>query len=71
LAPPQSFGCGSSGSNTTPGVWTSPAAKAPEIDPESAASGLTLLLGGLAVLLGRRKLESYRFQVRRDCELQK
>jgi hypothetical protein len=27
---------------------------APEIDPASAASGLTLLLGGLVVLLGRR-----------------
>jgi hypothetical protein len=54
----ESFGCGSTGSNTTPGVWTSPAAKAPEIDPASAATGLTLLLGGLAVLRGRRKLES-------------
>jgi hypothetical protein len=31
---------------------------APEIDPASAASGLTLLLGGIAVLRGRRKLES-------------
>ncbi len=29
---------------------------APEIDPASAASGLTLLLGGLAVLRGRRKV---------------
>jgi hypothetical protein len=55
---PQSFGCGSTGSNTTPGVWTSPATKAPEIDPASAASGLTLLLGGVAVLRGRRRLES-------------
>jgi hypothetical protein len=27
---------------------------APEIDPASAASGLTLLLGGVAVLRGRR-----------------
>jgi hypothetical protein len=42
-----------SASNGTPGVWTTPA---PEIDPASAASGLTLLLGGLAVLRGRRKL---------------
>jgi hypothetical protein len=56
LQPPQSFPCGSSGSNTTPGVWTSPAAQAPEMDPASAASGLTLLLGGVAVLRGRRKL---------------
>ena len=54
----ESFGCGSTGSNTTPGVWTSPATKAPEIDPASAASGLTLLLGGVAVLRGRRRLES-------------
>jgi hypothetical protein len=30
-------------------------AAAPEIDPASAASGLTLLLGALAVLRGRRK----------------
>jgi hypothetical protein len=52
----QSFSCGWTGSNTTPGVWTSPAAQAPEIDPASAASGLTLLLGGVAVLRGRRKL---------------
>jgi hypothetical protein len=53
---PQSFSCGMTGSNKTPGVWTSPAAQAPEIDPASAASGLTLLLGGVAVLRGRRKL---------------
>jgi hypothetical protein len=53
-------GCGPTGgcslfiqeSNTTPGVWS----VAPEIDPASAASGLTLLLGDLAVLRGRRKL---------------
>jgi hypothetical protein len=29
--------------------------QAPEIDPTSAVSGLTLLLGGLAVASGRRK----------------
>jgi len=56
LRPPQTFSCGATGSNTTPGVWTSPAAQAPEMDPASAASGLTLLLGGVAVLRGRRKL---------------
>ena len=28
---------------------------APEIDPASAISGMTLLLGGLAVIRGRRK----------------
>ena len=53
---PESFICGSTGSNTTPGVWTSPASKVPEIDPAPAATGLTLLLGGVAMLLGRRKL---------------
>jgi hypothetical protein len=57
LQPPQRFACGDTGSNMKPGVWTSPT-RAPEIDPASAASGLTLLLGGVAVLCGRRKLES-------------
>jgi hypothetical protein len=42
--------------SSTPGVWQ--AVPAPEIDPASAASGLTLLFGGLAVMRGRRKLES-------------
>ena len=28
--------------------------KAPEIDPSSAVAGLTLMMGGLAVLRGRR-----------------
>jgi len=32
-------------------------ASAPEIDPTSAASGLTLLLGGLVVLRGRRRVQ--------------
>ena len=50
--PPHGFGCGASGSNMKAGVWSS-ATKAPEIDPASAASGLTLLLGGIAVLRGR------------------
>jgi hypothetical protein len=31
-----------------------PSSSVPEIDPASAASGLTLLLGGLAILCGRR-----------------
>jgi hypothetical protein len=43
-------------SNTTPGSWTV-AHQAPEIDPASAASDLTLLFGCLAVLRGRRKLD--------------
>lgn len=42
-------------SNNTPGGWL--VTRAPEIDPASAASGLTLLLGGLAVLRGRWKIE--------------
>ncbi len=36
----------------------SPPLQAPEIDPASLASGLTLLLGGLAVLRGRRASSS-------------
>jgi hypothetical protein len=36
-----------------PGTWT--VTKAPEIDPATAASGLTLLLGGMAVLRGRKR----------------
>ncbi len=40
---------------TKPRAVTQPTAvAAPEIDPTSAAAGLTLLLGGIAVLLGRR-----------------
>ena len=37
-------------SSASAGTW-----KAPELDPNSAASGLALLLGGLAVLCGRRE----------------
>jgi hypothetical protein len=48
--------CGVMESNSTPGVWE--VVRAPEIDPAPAAGGLTLLLGGIAVLRGRRKLES-------------
>jgi hypothetical protein len=33
---------------------STPTTSAPEIDPASAISGLTLLLGGLAVVRGRR-----------------
>ena len=42
----------SQASSDRAGVWTSHLA-APEIDPASAASGLTLLLGSLLVLRGR------------------
>jgi hypothetical protein len=37
------------------GTWTASMARAPEIDTRSAASALTLLLGGLLVLTGGRK----------------
>jgi hypothetical protein len=40
---------------TKPRLVTPTAVAAPEIDPASAASGFTLLLGGLAVVLARRK----------------
>ena len=40
--------------NSAAGAWATSFAKAPEIDPASATTGLTLLLGGVAVLLGRR-----------------
>ena len=35
-----------------------PSVKAPEIDPASAMAGLTMLAGGLAVLRGRRRINS-------------
>ena len=41
-------------SNAAPGSWSSTIARAPEIDSASAAGALTLLLGGIAVLRGRR-----------------
>lgn len=40
---------------TVPGWTESGAVSAPEIDPASAMAGLTLLLGGLAVLRGSRR----------------
>jgi hypothetical protein len=38
-----------------PPSHSGPPAQAPEIDPASAMSGLSLLLGGLAVMRGRKK----------------
>lgn len=35
--------------------WSTTPASTPEVDPASAAAGLTLLLGSLAVLRGRAK----------------
>jgi hypothetical protein len=43
--------CDLSGSNTTPGAWI--VSTVPEIDPASAVSGLTLLLGSFVVLRAR------------------
>ena len=42
-------------SGSAAAVATPSAVAAPEIDPASTASGLTLLLGGIAVLRSRRK----------------
>jgi hypothetical protein len=42
--------CGVMESNSTPGVWE--VVRVPELDPTSAAAGLTLLLGVVAVLRG-------------------
>lgn len=41
-------------SNSAGGSWTSKVAAAPEFDPASSMSALTLLLGGLLILRGRR-----------------
>ena len=41
-------------SNAAPGGWSATIARAPEIDSTSAAGALTLLLGCIAVLRGRR-----------------
>jgi hypothetical protein len=47
-----SAGCGSTGAGTS-GKWT---ASAPELNPMSAGSGLSLLIGGILVLRGRRRI---------------
>jgi hypothetical protein len=41
-------------SNSTAGVWN--VTSAPEVDPSSTASALSLLIGGLCVLRGSRKV---------------
>ena len=48
------FAAPASNPNFGYGSWSATEVRAPEIDPASAASALTLLLGGLAVLKGRR-----------------
>ena len=48
--------CSLGGSNQTAGTWIATTAYVPEIDPASAASGLTLLLGSLVVLRGRQRV---------------
>jgi hypothetical protein len=49
--------CPTSLSNSTQGTWTvaGAAAAAPEIDPASAASALTLLVGFAAIMRGRKR----------------
>jgi hypothetical protein len=47
--------CGLGVSNSKAGVWSVSTKAVPEIDPSSTASGMTLLLGGIAVLRARRK----------------
>jgi hypothetical protein len=45
-------------SNNTPGTWTNATpgtTKAPELDPATAGGGVTLLVGALLVLRGRRQ----------------
>jgi hypothetical protein len=46
--------CILSTANMTPGTWTVATSSVPEIDPTSAASGLLLLFGSLAVVRSRR-----------------
>ena len=53
----QTVGDAGLGQSFKAGSWTR-ATTAPEMDPVSAASGLTLLAGGLLVLRGRRRLAS-------------
>jgi hypothetical protein len=47
--------CILSAANKTPGTWSVATSSVPEIDPTSAASGLMLLFGSLAVVRSRRK----------------
>jgi hypothetical protein len=48
--------CSVNAGSASAGTWTvTGALAAPEIDPASAAAGLTLLLGGMAVMRGRRQ----------------
>lgn len=49
------FADGDKDHSWTPSWWHHHPVSAPEIDPASALSGLTLLVGGLAVVRGRRK----------------
>lgn len=46
------------GGSTFSGTGDLSLVRAPEIDPSSAAGGLTILLGGLAVLRGHRRVPS-------------
>jgi hypothetical protein len=59
VGPASASPCTVNVSNPTAGVWSVGPSRvaAPEIDPTSAASGLTLLLGGLMVLRDRRPVK--------------
>jgi hypothetical protein len=48
------FAGDSKGNDWQPSWWHHKPVSAPEIDPASAISGLSLLVGGLAVVRGRR-----------------
>lgn len=47
--------CSVVAASSTPGTWTVASTSAPEIDPGSAASALTLLAGFAALMRGRRR----------------
>jgi hypothetical protein len=55
--------------NKEAGEWHVKTTQVPEIDPASAASGLTLLLGGLAALRGRRAKRKNAPGRNRTCDL--
>jgi hypothetical protein len=56
LAPGGGGLCGLTLSDTTPGKWTVTGTAAPEIDPATAGSALTLLAGFAAMMRGRKRI---------------
>ena len=55
--------CNAYASSSGAGDWTVTTVKAPEIGPASAAGGLTLLFGALAVLRSKRKSSDLEIQI--------